>query len=374
MSLTVVADTVALGAGASAQELLPLSADPTTAGGVAAPVGSLGLAVIGGAGFLYNKVGAANTAWGLVAVGSSIPGLVATTTFAQTGVITPAALAGGTTNNYAPAGFATASRMRQNVTAASTLTGLAGGVTGQEMTINNINTTAANTLTLANANAGSLAANQFLLPSGLDWIIPAGGSVKLRYDGTSTAWRMEAVSTNNFPAGALANPGIVVGSDPTAGIFINAGSPTLTQASIVAASWGAGTFTALGSMTTTSGATFNTVFTTNGVISPTAFTGAAVNNYAPAGFPACSQIRQDCSSATSVSGLAAASAGENIWFYNINSTTGNTITLLHNSGLSTAGNRFLLPSNASVVIPVGGAVLLTYDGTSAAWRVTGKNF
>ncbi len=66
MSKIFATDSIALGAAATAQEVLPLAADPTTAGGVVAPVGSIGLLAVGGVGSLWVKTAAGNTAWTLV--------------------------------------------------------------------------------------------------------------------------------------------------------------------------------------------------------------------------------------------------------------------------------------------------------------------
>ena len=80
MSKIVAADSIGLGAGASAQEILPLSVDPTTLTGVAAPVGSIGLLATGGAGSLYVKTGAANTAWSLMLAKSASQTFIYTAT------------------------------------------------------------------------------------------------------------------------------------------------------------------------------------------------------------------------------------------------------------------------------------------------------
>ena len=109
--------------------------------------------------------------------------------------ITPTALAGaGTTNNYAPTGFATASVIRQDVGAGGhTLTGLAGGTDGLVIRLLNIST--ANSITLTNEDVGSTAANRFALKNSVALVIPPNGSVDLLYDSTSARWRVAADHT-----------------------------------------------------------------------------------------------------------------------------------------------------------------------------------
>jgi hypothetical protein len=52
----------------------------------------------------------------------------------------------------------------------------------------------------------------------------------------------------------------------------------------------------------------------------------------------------------------------------VNAGTGN-LTLAHENTGSTAGNRFVLPGNASYVVGPNDSVTIYYDGTSARWRV-----
>lgn len=75
------------------------------------------------------------------------------------GVISPTAIS-STQNNWNPTGLSTAAFIRCANTAPSTLTGLAGGVTGRYMTISNISTDA---LTIPNQSASSTSANRFLM-------------------------------------------------------------------------------------------------------------------------------------------------------------------------------------------------------------------
>ena len=111
------------------------------------------------------------------------------------GVITPAVLAAGTTQDYAPAGFPAAGVIRQAVNAAgSTIGGLAGGTEGKVVTFFNISVGGAQTLTFTNEDAGSIAANRFTLPAAGNSTISNISSASFRYDSISARWRMSATT------------------------------------------------------------------------------------------------------------------------------------------------------------------------------------
>ena len=371
MSKPLLADVLALGASGTAQRAIPLAVDPTLSAGVAAPIGSLGLFSSGGVGKTYIKTGAGNTAWTLLPPGgASIPGLIATTTFAQTGVITPAALT-VTTNDYAPVGIGTASRIRQDCAGPVVLTGLLAALTdGEEMIINNLSSVQANTLTLANANVGSAAANRFLLPNGVNWTIPAGGTAVLRYDLTSTSWRLEGVATNIFPSGTVAAPGLIVGTNLQSGLFFDGTNPFLAAGGAKALRWRSfSDISVQGSFTAAAAFQDGGFVDVPGTISPTAFTGVTVNDYAPTSINTVSVIRQDCTLTTSLNGLTGGLAGRSIWLYNISATPGNLINLQNGALGSGVANRFSLPNNSQLSISGGSGVLLTYDGVASKWRV-----
>jgi len=132
--------------------------------------------------FIYSSIAAA---WLFVAggnAGGGGGGGVGVSTF-----VTPAALALGTTNDYAPAGLAANVVLRLAANAGgSTLGGLLALATGSRVTLVNIS---AVDIVLANAGGGSAAANRFSLPGGADYGIPVGDAIDLIYDGTSLAWR-----------------------------------------------------------------------------------------------------------------------------------------------------------------------------------------
>ena len=102
--------------------------------------------------------------------------------------LSPAALgAAGTTNDYNPAGLATTSLIRQAAAGVHTITGLVPpDDTGRTIAFLNIS---ASILTLNHEDAGSAAANRFLLPGAVAMAIAPNASVRLWYDLTSDRWR-----------------------------------------------------------------------------------------------------------------------------------------------------------------------------------------
>lgn len=101
--------------------------------------------------------------------------------------------------------------------------------------------------------------------------------------------------------------------------------------------------------------------TVENIITPAQLTGD-VNNYNPTGLATCNVIRQDVNGSHDITGLAAPAAGVNkvIWFCSI--TTGNyNIKFIHNSGLSTPGNKFFLRDNGNKDLKEGETAGLWYD-------------
>lgn len=74
-----------------------------------------------------------------------------------------------------------------NGASASSLTGLAGGLSGRRLTIRNI--TSAQVLTLTNESGSSTSANRITCATGADILVGPGMEVSLWYDATSTRWR-----------------------------------------------------------------------------------------------------------------------------------------------------------------------------------------
>lgn len=106
--------------------------------------------------------------------------------FRLTGILSPAALAFGVTDDYAPAGIATSAMIRLSCdVAGSTLAGLLAQPNG---TLLFLCVVAGGDLTLADEALTSAAANRFTLPD--DYVLPLDVSTGVWYDSLSLRWRL----------------------------------------------------------------------------------------------------------------------------------------------------------------------------------------
>jgi hypothetical protein len=99
--------------------------------------------------------------------------------------------------------------------------------------------------------------------------------------------------------------------------------------------------------------------------------GADQDNWNPSGIDSTTILRAVPTAARNITGIVAPSQGDGrmLWLMNAG---GFALTLKQNSGSSSAGNKFGLPSSVDFVIPERGGALLIYDGASAVWRVIAK--
>lgn len=104
--------------------------------------------------------------------------------FAVRGDISPAQITADQ-NDYTPTGLADAVVLRLTSDASRTITGLGGGADGRVLMLANVG---AQTITLADESASSLAANRFALAANLT--LGADTAVTLLYDSTSSRWRL----------------------------------------------------------------------------------------------------------------------------------------------------------------------------------------
>lgn len=100
-------------------------------------------------------------------------------------IITPSSL-GANQNNYAPTSFGTSSHVRQDSSAAYTITGWDGGSAGRLFTYTNIS---AYDHTFSDESTSSDAENRFALRA--DLVVPPGTSIDFWYDSTSLRWRLK---------------------------------------------------------------------------------------------------------------------------------------------------------------------------------------
>lgn len=109
-------------------------------------------------------------------------------------------------------------------------------------------------------------------------------------------------------------------------------------------------------------------FACSGDVSPASI-GSSQNNYNPSGLSTACVVRLTSSGSVNITGFAGGADGRLLMLSNIGS---NIITLLDESGSSTAANRLILNYNSLttnlVMYPNASAVLL-YDSTAARWRL-----
>jgi hypothetical protein len=94
-------------------------------------------------------------------------------------------------DDYNPTGWGTAGLVRLTADNTRSITGFDAAVTYNTKTLINIGT---NEIYLANDSASSSAGNRIYTPNGLTYLLPAGWSVELIYDSTSSHWRIVANS------------------------------------------------------------------------------------------------------------------------------------------------------------------------------------
>jgi len=105
-------------------------------------------------------------------------------------------------------------------------------------------------------------------------------------------------------------------------------------------------------------------FARSGVLTPAALT-IDTDDWAPPGIENASILRISSTVAINLSGIDAPLI--NGTFYTLDNIGTFRITLLNNSVLSQAGNRFI--SNAPVILEPGGSGAIHYDALSAGWRI-----
>lgn len=102
-------------------------------------------------------------------------------------------------------------------------------------------------------------------------------------------------------------------------------------------------------------------------ISPAQIT-ADQNDYEPAGFLQAGFVRISSDAARNITGFGR----DGLWHVKVLLNFGAfTITLVHESGASTANKRLSLRNAVNFALPPNGAAILVYDGSSDRWRALG---
>lgn len=249
----------------------------------------------------------------------------------ETGKLTPSAIT-GTVNDYSPAGWLVDGvgayvEIAQDISAAVTLTGLTGGVDGLIVTIRNLTASNSRILTIADENAGSVAANRFHMPLYENVPIPVslmpGCAATFKYDGSISRWRLLWVDSNN--------------SHGTGGTY--------------------------------GGRLYAFNFVATGVIAP-AIT-ANQNDWFPPSFSVAEHVFAAPDADRTITGMLADGTVRRVFLVN---NSAFNLTLAHESASSAAANRFHLTGAANLVIPAQAGVLIVYHAAMSRWRVIAKGF
>ena len=135
--------------------------------------------------------------------------------------ISPTSLA-AQADNYSPTGFSTADALRVVLTGSQSITGFAAPAAATSWVVEKriINIDTVDTLTLVHESVSSTTTNRIAGPSGQNVTIPPGAVATVRYDFTTTRWRVVSLSRNlaGFVTGpASATDNAVVRYDLTTG-------------------------------------------------------------------------------------------------------------------------------------------------------------
>ena len=344
-------------------------------------------------------------------------------------MITPPTLPGTSVNNYDPAGFEDADRVRLTTAlAGSAITGLAAQNDGDVRFLQNMGP---GPLTLTNEDSGSTDVNRFKLPGALSLTLSPMTAAQCVYDVGLARWLLLSSTASTV---ALADPPAITTVPIASNTIVNDYAPVdattgdgIDKAKIVnipTASGGAATFVTitgliagyLGQIVTlvnrgtaskillkhnsSSSQAPNRLLLPGSVDMPIQRHGAVTLRYIGtgweligAGFSGLFSAGQNAGQVTgtihnwalsslnnfdrsvvtpitptTVTGIIAQYDGCVITLQNTSSNIANTLTFNHLDVGSQAQNRIFCPGLAAYVVPAGGAVTLCYDGVAAVWR------
>lgn len=97
------------------------------------------------------------------------------------------------------------------------------------------------------------------------------------------------------------------------------------------------------------------------------------NDFAPTGFANAIVVLAAAAGAASITGMAGGAHGRMVYVVN---TGGTNVTITHQDASSSAANRFLTPTAASIVLTANQGTMWMYDTTTGLnrWRLMSKNF
>lgn len=102
--------------------------------------------------------------------------------------VSPAALAAGNNNDYAGIGLSSFARLTPDG-GGSTITGIVAPASINDGTVIVLLNLGAGTLTIANQNANSAAANRIITETAADVAMATNEMMSIIYDGTTARWR-----------------------------------------------------------------------------------------------------------------------------------------------------------------------------------------
>jgi hypothetical protein len=108
-------------------------------------------------------------------------------------------------------------------------------------------------------------------------------------------------------------------------------------------------------------------------LSPAALVSGNNNNWNPTGISSAIFVRVDATGAVGplLTGIAGGADGRVLYLHNVSAVT---FGVTNEDGSSTAGNRILTSSGATVNVATNQAIGLIYDGTSSRWRMNWRSF
>lgn len=268
----------------------------------------------------------------------------------------------GTSNDV---NFGNVSLVRLTGASTQIITGIANGRDGYLLTIINA---AGQAATISNNSGSSLAANRIITGTSADFSMPAGSSVLLVYDSTSSLWRMNASPSSSssgvttvgtyanctaFSNGAsISSTTITLGcADATHPGLIDTGTQTFAGAKTFTGNVAAGAnLDITGSLAAKKGTDFSSTGTQNNI-----------------NFSNASLIRLTNASALTITGIA---NGRDGYILDLINASGQSVTIKNNdTGDSSAGNVILTGTGSDYSMPLDSAVQLIYDATTSKWRM-----
>lgn len=231
------------------------------------------------------------------------------------------------------------------------INGIVGGVRGRMLVI----ISASGTTTIANDAEGSLPANRIVTGTGATITVPTGGAVLLKYDDTSSRWRVVGGTGSGG-----ATPGGSVGDIQLKGIGDTLTGLTPTQRGDVIETYDNGSGVAFRSIRRALPTLANA---STGFLHDIASTDVNGN---PVGC-----IRFTGSGVT-IGGID--DGHDNRSLVILNAHASSDLSLSHETLLDAASNRIVTPDGNLWVVKPGNSVQLNWDPTSSRWRVVGATY